>query len=108
MRGPLKPVRSVGIYSSKVIEVNLHSAASCCWQATFVANRCSHAHCQMRAEHHLDIIAGQACAAALFGHRVCCLVQSNDPAIRFEPVGATPVAWNDAEWLDSTRQQDRP
>jgi hypothetical protein len=31
------------------------------------------------------------------------LVQSNDPYIKFAPVGATPVAWNDAEWLDSKR-----
>ncbi|NYT96255.1 barstar family protein [Salinispora sp. H7-4] len=65
-------------------------------------------HCPRTAQVVLDIIADQARAAALFGHRVCCLVQSNDPAIRFEPVGATPVTWNDAEWLDSTRQQDRP
>ncbi|ABP54772.1 hypothetical protein Strop_2324 [Salinispora tropica CNB-440] len=64
--------------------------------------------CPRTAQVVLDIIADQARAAALIGHRVCCLVQSNDPAIRFEPVGAMPVAWNDAEWLDSSRQQGRP
>lgn len=64
--------------------------------------------CPRTAQVVLDIIADQARTAALFGHRVYCLVQSNDPAIRFEPVGATPVTWNDAEWLDSTPQQDRP
>jgi hypothetical protein len=35
-----------------------------------------------------------------------CLVQTNNPNIRFEPVGATPVGWNDAEWLDSQRRDD--
>jgi hypothetical protein len=52
----------------------------------------------------LDIMAGQARSAALFGRRMMCLVQSDDPDIRFEPVGATPVMWNDAEWLDAKRQ----
>jgi hypothetical protein len=51
----------------------------------------------------LDIFATQARAAALIGRRMMCLVQSNDPKIRFEPVGATPVIWNPAEWLDSSR-----
>jgi hypothetical protein len=44
--------------------------------------------------------------AALFGRRLMCLVQSDDPHIRFEPVGATPVAWNDAEWLNSKRRPE--
>lgn len=39
----------------------------------------------------LDIIAGTARFAMLFGHRMLCLVQSNDPNIGFDPVGATPV-----------------
>ncbi|MFF4739931.1 barstar family protein [Streptomyces sp. NPDC001262] len=52
----------------------------------------------------LDIIAGQARQAAVLGRRVICLVHSNDPGIRFEPVGAMPVMWNDAEWLDSSRR----
>ncbi|MEV8514484.1 barstar family protein [Dactylosporangium sp. NPDC051484] len=51
----------------------------------------------------LDIVAERSRGAALFGRRLMCLVQSNDPRIRFEPVGATPVAWNDAEGLDSAR-----
>jgi hypothetical protein len=33
-----------------------------------------------------------------------CLVQSNDPQIRFEP-RREPPAWNRAEWLDSRRRQ---
>lgn len=41
----------------------------------------------------LDIIAAQARAAALFGHRMLCLVQSNDRDLTFTPVGATEVWW---------------
>jgi hypothetical protein len=52
----------------------------------------------------LDIFAVRARGAALIGRRMLCLVQSRDPALRFEPVGATPVLWNDAEWLDATRR----
>jgi hypothetical protein len=52
----------------------------------------------------LDIVARQARKAALLGHRMMCLVQSDDPRISFGPVGATPVMWNDAEWLDSSRR----
>jgi RNAse (barnase) inhibitor barstar len=51
----------------------------------------------------LDIFALQARNAALFGHRMICLVQSADPELSFEPVGATPVVWNDAEWLNAKR-----
>jgi hypothetical protein len=38
----------------------------------------------------LDIMADQARRGALTGHRILCLVQSNDPMITFEPVGAMP------------------
>lgn len=55
------------------------------------------------AQYLLDIIAAQARCAILIGHRILCLVQSNDPRLSFEPVGAVPVMWNDAEWLDSKR-----
>ena len=51
----------------------------------------------------LDIFADQARLAILMGNRIICLVQSNDPRLSFEPVGATPVMWNDAEWLDADR-----
>lgn len=51
----------------------------------------------------LDIFARQAGRAMLIGHRIICLVQSNDSQLAFDPVGAMPVMWNDAEWLDSTR-----
>jgi hypothetical protein len=52
----------------------------------------------------LDILANQARCAMLTGHRMLCLVQSNDSKITFEPVGASPVLWNPAEWLDAKRQ----
>jgi hypothetical protein len=52
----------------------------------------------------LDIMADQARCARLTGHRILCLVQSGDPAITFEPVGATPVLWNHAEWLAAHRK----
>lgn len=51
----------------------------------------------------LDIFAVQARGAALIGRRMLCLLQSNDPRLTFPPVGAVPVMWNDAEWLDSKR-----
>ena len=48
----------------------------------------------------LDIFADRARGASLVGTRLICLIQSNDPRLSFEPVGAMPVMWNDAEWLD--------
>ncbi|MEU7609840.1 barstar family protein [Micromonospora sp. NPDC049204] len=62
------------------------------------------ARCPRAAQSVLDIVADQSRSAALLGRRLMCLVQSNDPRIRFEPVGATPVMWNEAEWLDSRRR----
>jgi hypothetical protein len=58
-----------------------------------------------RAAHSLlDIFAGQARRASLFGHRMLCLVQSDDPGFAVAPVGATPVPWGPAESLDSNRR----
>ena len=45
----------------------------------------------------LDILADTARVGLLHGHRMACLVQSDDRNLRFEPVGATPVAWALAE-----------
>ena len=55
----------------------------------------------------LDIYASQARSAALIGHRMLCLVQSDDPDLRFGPVGASPVTWNPDEFLDVRRHPDR-
>ncbi|WP_433289369.1 barstar family protein [Micromonospora sp. CA-244673] len=63
-------------------------------------------HCPRSAQILLDIMADHSRTASLFGQRLMCLVQSNDPQIRFQPVGAVPVSWNDAEWLDANRRVD--
>ena len=55
------------------------------------------------AQSMLDIFADRARSGALIGTRLICLVQSNDPRLSFEPVGAMPVMWNEAEWLDTKR-----
>lgn len=41
----------------------------------------------------LDIIANAAWIAGLYGQRLLGLVQSDDPELRFAPVGARPVRW---------------
>lgn len=51
----------------------------------------------------LDLVAKCSRVASLLGRRLLCLVQSNDPNIQFEPVGAMTPHWNDAEWLHSAR-----
>ncbi|WP_327257195.1 barstar family protein [Streptomyces sp. NBC_01244] len=60
--------------------------------------------CPRAAQVVLDIIADRAHRAAVLQRRLICLVHSNDPDIRFEPVGAMPVVWNSDEWLDSNRR----
>lgn len=52
----------------------------------------------------LNAFARQSRVGALLGHRLMCLVKSDDATITVPPVGATPVAWNDAEWMDSSRR----
>ncbi|MER6445518.1 barstar family protein [Streptomyces venezuelae] len=52
----------------------------------------------------LDIIADNARRAALFGRRVMCLVHTSDPQIKFAPVGAMPIVWNDAEQSNASRR----
>lgn len=59
--------------------------------------------CPRTAQTVLDIFADRARGAALIGHRMMCLVQSDDPHIQFAPVGAMSVLWNDAEWSASER-----
>ena len=51
----------------------------------------------------LDILADNARRLLLFGRRLLVLVQSDDPRIAFQPVGASPVLWNRKEWLDKSR-----
>jgi hypothetical protein len=66
------------------------------------------AHCPRAAQIVLDVMAGQARSAALIGHRMMCLVQTDDPNIEFDPVGAMPVMWNHGEWLDAKRRPHKP
>jgi hypothetical protein len=51
----------------------------------------------------LDSIETTSRRFLLTGRRLIALVQSDDPRIRFERVGAMPVTWNPREWLDSDR-----
>jgi RNAse (barnase) inhibitor barstar len=51
----------------------------------------------------LDIFAGVIKENLLFGRRLLLLLQSSDPRIAFEPVGAFPVSWNPGEWLNAKR-----
>jgi hypothetical protein len=51
----------------------------------------------------LDSIESTSRRFLLTGRRLLALVQSDDPRIRFERVGAMPVTWNPREWLDSDR-----
>ncbi|RAG85884.1 barnase inhibitor [Streptacidiphilus pinicola] len=60
--------------------------------------------CPREAQIVLDILADHGRAAAVRRQRVLGLVQSDDPEITFEPVGATGVEWNPAEWLRSRRR----
>mgnify|MGYP000020280293 FL=1 len=53
------------------------------------------------AHHLLDIFARQATYAALFGHRMMCLVRTGDPGLEIPPVGGLPVAWNHREFLSA-------
>jgi hypothetical protein len=45
----------------------------------------------------LDCFAQAARLGALFGHRMLCLVQTDDPLLSFPTIGATAVGWNRAE-----------
>ena len=51
----------------------------------------------------LDALETTSRRLLLTGRRLLTLVQSDDPRIKFERVGAMPVNWNPREWLDSDR-----
>jgi len=42
----------------------------------------------------LEVFAGQARLGLLHSRRLLCLVQSDDPGLAFDPVGASPVTWH--------------
>lgn len=47
----------------------------------------------------LHTFAKQATYAALFGHRMMCLVRTADSALQIPHVGGAPVSWNHCEFL---------
>ena len=51
----------------------------------------------------LNIMESNSRNLLLFGKRLIILVQSDDPAISFEPVGGRGVGWNRREWLNRSR-----
>ena len=51
----------------------------------------------------LDSIESTSRRFLVLGRRLLALVQSDDPRIRFERVGAMPVNWNPREWLEADR-----
>lgn len=52
----------------------------------------------------LDILARASQYHLLLGERLLTLLQVDNPAVTYEPVGARPVQWNPHEWLDFPRQ----
>ena len=54
----------------------------------------------------LDIVAANARRFLLTGRRVLGLVQSDDPELTFEGLGACPAVWNPREWLNASRGLD--
>ena len=51
----------------------------------------------------LDVVETTSRGFLLTGRKLLALVQSDDPRIAFERVGARPVNWNPQEWLPQDR-----
>ncbi len=61
--------------------------------------------CDIKRVHTLlDIFARTSRLQMLFGKRLIVLAQVDNPNYQIDQVGATPVMWNGAEWLDSNRK----
>jgi hypothetical protein len=58
---------------------------------------------QELAETVLHILAGSAWDKLLFGRRLICLVQSDNPRLSFGPVGGRAPMWNPREWFNKDR-----
>lgn len=59
----------------------------------------------------LDIIAATAHSASIIGHRLFCIVQTDDANIKFRDVGATSVRWSfppDEDATESGEGEDIP
>lgn len=57
----------------------------------------------MFAQKVLDVLASAVYEHLVEGRRLLTLVQSDDPAIRFDAVGQRPVSFNPREWLNKSR-----
>jgi hypothetical protein len=55
----------------------------------------------------LDSIESTSRRFLLTGRRFMAFVQSDDPRLRFDRVGAMPVTWNPREWTDADRGMGR-
>ena len=55
------------------------------------------------AQELLEIVAGYHYKWLWFGRRFAAFVQTDDPMIKLEPVGAHPACWNSKEWLIKDR-----
>ncbi|MBL0128649.1 MAG: barstar family protein [Flavobacteriales bacterium] len=51
----------------------------------------------------LNVIAHVSRHWLLSGQRLIGIVQSDDPHLRYDPVGGSTPFWNGAEWLDASR-----
>jgi RNAse (barnase) inhibitor barstar len=51
----------------------------------------------------LEDIQGNSRRLALWGKRLLAILQSDDPCLSFQPVGACSVMWNHREWLNAAR-----
>lgn len=57
--------------------------------------------------HHLiNALARATRGAALFGNRILCLAQIDDPDLVIPAIGANNAPWNDAEWLTAKRHPE--
>ncbi|AUG80851.1 barnase inhibitor [Kitasatospora sp. MMS16-BH015] len=54
----------------------------------------------------LDLLTAHSRTAALTGHRLLTLTQSDAPDLPLPPLGAVQPQWNDTEWLDAARRGD--
>ena len=60
--------------------------------------------CRHLAQQVLDVVATQSRSFLLDGRRLVALVQSDSATLEIEPVGASPVTWNDREWSLTIRK----
>lgn len=51
----------------------------------------------------LDVIADASYEALTYQQVMLVLVQSDNPRLVLEPVGARSIGWNDLEWTDKSR-----